>query len=154
MTTPNDVETAFLVPNDWEPWCRLWKAYLEYYETTVPDAVYTSTFERMLAGNAGVANEFRGMIIRNDGEPAGLVHFLYHRHGWKIENVCYLQDLYVDPDVRGTGLGRKLIEAVYDDADTEGCPSVYWLTQDFNAAGRQLYDRVGVLTPFIKYSRS
>jgi len=120
----------------------------------LPDALYTSAFERMLAGNAGAPNEFRGFIARVGGQPAGLVHFLYHRHGWKIENVCYLQDLYVDPSVRGTGLGRRLIESVYDDADREGCPSVYWLTQDFNEAGRRLYDRVGTLTPFIKYARS
>jgi len=112
------------------------------------------TFNRMLDGNSGVANEFCGQIAIVDGKPAGLVHYLYHRHGWKIENVCYLQDLYVDPSVRGTGLGRKLIEAVYSDADAKNCPTVYWLTQDFNAAGRRLYDRVGVLTPFIKYSRN
>lgn len=150
---PSEVETHFLVAEDWEGWRSLWAGYLEFYETTLPDAVYRSTFERMLAGNAGAANEFRGIIVRAKGKPVGLVHFLYHRHGWKIENVCYLQDLYVDPAMRGTGLGRVLIEAVYSDADAVGCPSVYWLTQDFNTVGRQLYDRVGMLTPFIKYAR-
>lgn len=50
-------------------------------------------------------------------------------------------------------IGHKLIEAVYAQADTDGCPAVYWLTQDFNAEARKLYDRVGVLTPFIKYAR-
>lgn len=149
----SDVKTHFLVPDDWEAWRSLWTAYLEYYETTVPDAVYSSTFERMLAGNGGEPNEFRGIIARYESKPVGLVHFLYHRHGWKIENVCYLQDLYVDPSVRGKGVGRELIEAVYKDADAQGCPSVYWLTQDFNEAGRRLYDRVGALTPFIKYAR-
>jgi len=154
MTTASDTKIDFLVASDWEDWRRLWTGYLEYYESRVPDAVYHSTFERMLAGNAGTPNEFRGKILRAGGKPAGLVHFLYHRHGWKIENVCYLQDLYVDPSVRGTGFGRKLVEAVYADADASDCPAVYWLTQDFNAAGRRLYDRVGVLTPFIKYARS
>jgi len=51
------------------------------------------------------------------------------------------------------GIGRKLIEAVYDAADKAGSPSVYWLTQDFNSTARTLYDRTGVLTPFIKYQR-
>ena len=148
-----DVDVRPLVAADSEHWRRLWTGYLDYYETTVPEAVYASSFERMLAGNAGAAHEFRGLIARVGGEPAGLVHFLYHRHGWKIENVCYLQDLYVVPDARGTGLGRRLIEAVYADADASGCPSVYWLTQDFNVAGRRLYDRVGTLTPFVKYAR-
>ena len=54
---------------------------------------------------------------------------------------------------RGTGAGRALIEGVYAAADENGSPDVYWLTQDFNEAGRRLYDRVGTLTPFIKYAR-
>ena len=57
------------------------------------------------------------------------------------------------PDVRGTGVGRALIEAVYEAADTEGAPSVYWLTQDFNTEARKLYDRIGQVSPFIKYGR-
>ena len=64
------------------------------------------------------------------------------------------RDLYADPSVRGTGIGRKLIEAVYAAADADGCPSVYWMTQDFNAEARKLYDRIATLTPFIKYNRS
>jgi GNAT superfamily N-acetyltransferase len=73
--------------------------------------------------NAGARNEFRGLIATLDGRPVGLVHYLFHRHGWKIENVCYLQDLYADPEVRGKGIGRALIEAVYAAADAEGCPT-------------------------------
>ena len=70
-----------------------------------------------------------------------------------MENVCYLQDLYTDPSVRGTGAGRALIEGVYAAAEAAGAPTVYWLTQDFNATARRLYDRVATLTPFIKYNR-
>jgi GNAT superfamily N-acetyltransferase len=62
---------------------------------------------------------------------------VFHRHAWKVENVCYLQDLYADPDVRGTGIGRALIEAVYAEADAPARPRVYWLTQDFNITARQ-----------------
>lgn len=142
-----------LAVGDEAEWRRLWTAYLEFYEATVPEAVYRSSFERMLKGNAGEPNEYRGLIAEVDGKPVGLVHFLFHRHGWRIENVCYLQDLYADPNVRGTGVGRALIEAVYAAADEAGCPSVYWLTQDFNATARKLYDRIGKVTPFIKYTR-
>lgn len=142
-----------LVASDEAEWRRLWTAYLEFYEAGVPEEVYRSSFDRMLAGNSGAANEFRGLIAEVDGKPAGLVHYLFHRHGWRIENVCYLQDLYADPEVRGTGVGRALIEAVYEKADAEGCPSVYWLTQDFNETARKLYDRIATKTPFIKYQR-
>ena len=58
-----------------------------------------------------------------------------------------------DPDMRGKGVGRALIEAVYQAADQAGAPGVYWMTQDFNTTARQLYDRIGTLSPFIKYIR-
>ncbi len=131
-------------------WRRLWTGYLDYYQTQVPEAVYASSFARLLGNDP---QDFNGLLALVDGRPMGLVHYLFHRHCWKIENVCYLQDLYVDPQARGTGLGRRLIEAVYAAADTNGTPAVYWLTQDFNAEGRRLYDRIGKLTPFIRYNR-
>lgn len=143
--------TRPLKSSDWDDWKRLWTDYLKFYETKVPDEVYTSTFERMLGNDA---RDFNGIVAESGGKLVGLTHYLFHRHAWKIENVCYLQDLYVDPETRGTGAGRALIEAVYDAADASGAPSVYWLTQDFNETARVLYDRIGSLTPFIKYNRS
>jgi GNAT superfamily N-acetyltransferase len=131
-------------------WRRLWTGYLDYYETSVPEVVYATTFARLLGDDP---QDFNGLIAEVDGKAMGLVHYLFHRHCWKVENVCYLQDLYVDPAARGTGLGRALIEAVYAAADANGTPAVYWMTQHFNDAGRRLYDRIGKLTPFIRYSR-
>jgi GNAT superfamily N-acetyltransferase len=145
-----DIIIRPLRPSDETEWRRLWTGYLDYYETTVPEAVYASTFARLLGDDP---QDFNGLFAEVDGQPMGLTHYLFHRHCWKIENVCYLQDLYVDPAARGTGLGRKQIEAVYAAADANGTPTVYWLTQDFNATGRRLYDRIGQLTPFIRYNR-
>jgi GNAT superfamily N-acetyltransferase len=145
-----DITIRGLLREDEPAWRRLWTGYLEYYETKVPEAVYVSSFARLLGTDS---QDFNGLIALVDGQPLGLTHFLFHRHGWKIENVCYLQDLYVDPQARGTGLGRKLIEAVYAAADANGTPAVYWLTQHFNTAGRRLYDRIGKETPFIRYIR-
>ena len=131
-------------------WRELWTAYLEFYEATVPEEVFTTTFARLLSGDHPDQN---GFLAVQGGTPVGLVHYIYHAHNWRTDQVCYLQDLYADPTVRGTGVGRKLIEAVYAQADADGRPSVYWMTQDFNAEARKLYDRIAVLTPFIKYSR-
>ena len=139
-----------LTATDEAQWRVLWTGYLDYYETSVPEEVYVSSFACMLSDED---NEFHGMVAELDGKLVGLVHYLFHRHGWKVENVCYLQDLYTDPTVRGKSIGRALIEATYKAADDANAPAVYWLTQDFNEAGRRLYDRVGQLTPFIKYSR-
>ena len=136
--------------DDHADWRRMWTAYLEFYETSVTEDVYDALWSRLLSNDP---QEFNGLIAEVDGKPAGLTHYLFHRHGWKVENCCYLQDLYADPDVRGTGVGRALIEAVYAAADKAGAPSVYWLTQDFNHTARRLYDRIGTKTPFIRYNR-
>ena len=139
-----------LVAQDQADWRRLWTGYLDYYQTTVPDQVYDTTFARLLGDDP---RDFNGLLACVDGRPLGLTHYLFHRHCWKVQDVCYLQDLYVDPQARGTGLGRALIEAVYARADAAGAPSVYWLTQDFNQTARQLYDRVAKVSPFIRYNR-
>lgn len=139
-----------IAPADEPAWRALWTAYLEFYETTVPEEVYRTTFARLLSADHPDQN---GFLAVHGTTPVGLVHYIYHPHNWRIEKVCYLQDLYANPEVRGTGVGRKLIETVYAQADADGCPSVYWMTQDFNAQARKLYDRIGVLTPFIKYNR-
>ena len=139
-----------LQAGDEPEWPRLWTLYLEFYESSVEEEVYRSSFDRMLSGKD---NEYCGLIALLGDRSVGIVHFLFHRHGWKVENVCYLQDLYVDADIRGTGAGRVLIEAVYAAADEAGCPDVYWLTQEFNEVGRRLYDHIGAVTPFIKYNR-
>jgi len=140
-----------IAESDRADWARLWTGYLSYYETSVEPEIYETSFKRLLSNDA---QEFHGLIAEIDGKAVGLVHYLFHRHMWKTENVVYLQDLYADPDVRGQGIGRKLIEAVYRAADEAGCPSVYWLTQDFNHTARKLYDRIGKLSPFIRYGRT
>lgn len=135
---------------DRSDWAEMWHDYLVFYKTSVPDQVYDATFARLLGDDP---QDFTCLIAEIDGRPVGLTHYLFHRHAWKVENVCYLQDLYARPETRGTGVGRALIEAVYDAADANGTPSVYWLTQDFNETARKLYDRIGVQTPFIRYQR-
>ncbi|EBA03556.1 putative Acetyltransferase [Rhodobacterales bacterium HTCC2150] len=139
-----------LVADDRSQWESLWREYLAFYETELPHEVYDSTFSRMLSGKD---SEFHCKLAVLDGRPVGLVHYLFHRHGWSIENTCYLQDLYADPSVRGTGVGRALIEAVYKAADEHGATSTYWNTQHFNKTARVLYDRIAQLTPFLKYVR-
>jgi GNAT superfamily N-acetyltransferase len=139
-----------IAPSDEPAWRVLWRGYLDFYETALPEEVYASSFARLT--NPAVA-DYHGLIALRDGRPIGLAHYIFHRHGWQIDEVCYLQDLYVAPEARGTGAGRALIEAVYAAADAAGRPNVYWLTQTFNSTARQLYDRIGTATPFMKYRR-
>ena len=139
-----------LLASDEPEWRRLWTAYLAYYDTVLPEIVFQTHFARLLGDDP---QDFHGLVAELDGKLVGLTHYVYHRHGWSVANTCYLQDLYADPAVRGQGIGRKLIEAVYAAADAQGAASVYWMTQNDNTTARQLYDRIATLTPFVKYKR-
>ena len=135
---------------DRSEWAQMWSDYLSFYDTEVAPEVYETSFARLINPANRVQN---ALVAELDGAAVGLVHYIYHAHNWRVEDVCYLQDLYAKESVRGQGIGRALIEAVYAAADANGTPNVYWMTQDFNANARLLYDRIGTLTPFIKYSR-
>lgn len=137
-----------LAETDQADWRRLWTAYLEFYESTVPEEVYATTWRRLFD-----PGEFepKGFIAVADGRAVGLVHYLYHRSCWSVVNNCYLQDLFVDPATRGTGAGRALIEAVHAEAAKIGVANVYWMTRETNETARRLYDRVARRTGFIEY---
>lgn len=139
-----------LTSADRTAWNPLWQGYLDFYKTELTPDITETTWNRLL----DPAEDMFCLVAENeDGEMIGIVHFLYHRVTWAVEDRCYLEDLFVAASARGTGAGRALIEAVYAAADERGADQVYWLTQEFNAEGRRLYDRVGRLMPFIKYQR-
>ncbi len=138
-----------LAADDHAGWDRLWQGYLAYYETSLPDADRAVAFGRLLEPDS----KLHGLVAERDGQVVGLVHYIFHDHLWRAEGICYLQDLFTDASTRGQGVGKALIEGVYAKADEAGVPRVYWLTQEFNATARRLYDHVGKLTPFIRYDR-
>jgi len=133
---------------EWEP---LWQGYLRFYETSVAPEVTETTWRRMMDPKQ---DPHGFCAVDDEGRLIGIVHYHFHRSTWTIGDYCYLQDLFVLPEARGSGAGRKLIEAVYDAAAARGASQVYWLTQDFNETARRLYDRIGELTPFIKYKKT
>lgn len=139
-----------LTASDLGQWEPLWRAYLAFYEAKVPNEVYETTWQRLLMPDR---DPYGLCAVTGSGRLVGIVHYLFHVTCWAIAPNCYLQDLYVADDARGQGVGRALIQAVYEAADRRGVADVYWTTQHFNHAARHLYDSIGVLTPFIKYKR-
>lgn len=140
-----------LAAGDRDEWAELWRAYLRFYETELPDTQYELTWSRLMTDGESP----HGLCaVGEDGRLIGITHYIFHRSCWLPTDLCYLQDLFVSEAARGTGAGRALIEGVYAAADAHGAGQVYWLTQEFNETARRLYDRIGVLTPFIRYNRS
>ncbi|MCE1116658.1 MULTISPECIES: GNAT family N-acetyltransferase [Pseudomonas] len=134
---------------DHAAWLPLWQAYLRFYETELPEAVSVSTWQRLLDSNEPTHSALAWV----DGKAVGMVNFIYHRSNWSIEPSCYLQDLYVDSQVRGLGIGRQLIEHVYATAKADGCAKVHWLTHETNATAISLYEQVAERPGFIQFRK-
>ena len=129
-------------------WSGLWRDYLAFYDTTRPPTLYERNFAQLVQGNGPL----HGWLARDaDGIAVGLVHYFTHGTAWSFGDTCYLQDLYTAADRRGRGIGRLLIEAVYEQARAAGSTRVYWQTHVTNTAGRALYDRVAQFKGFIRY---
>lgn len=137
---------------DYEAWLPLWDGYNAFYgrqgQTALDLNITQTTWARFLNDNDPV----HAFVAEQNGQLIGLVHFIFHRSTTRLNDVCYLQDLYVHKDLRGAGIGRQLIQAVYDAALKAGTTRVYWQTQDSNTAGRALYNKVAKHLRFIVYS--
>jgi GNAT superfamily N-acetyltransferase len=145
----SEIVVTELRPSDRAPWGELWRGYLTFYETSLPDEVYDLTWRRLMEATA-----IHGFGARLGGEAAplvGITHYLFHDHAWSAKQVCYLQDLFVDASVRGKGAGRALIERVGEVARERDCLRLYWTTKEDNATARLLYDRLAKFTGFIRY---
>lgn len=137
-----------LQPADRAQWEPLWVAYQAFYGVNLGGAPTEATWQRVL----DPAEPVHGLgVFDEDQKLLGMVHFLFHRTTWSAADTCYLQDLYVIPEMRGQGLARKLIEAVYAAARRQGAAHVYWLTHESNATARRLYDRLATNSGFIVY---
>jgi GNAT superfamily N-acetyltransferase len=138
-----------LVATDREAWEPLWRGYLEFYQASIAPTVTDLTFARLTGG----ADPMGGFVAADSTTVFGIAHWITHRSCWTAGDYCYLQDLFVAPGRRGSGSGRKLIEAVYDKARSLGCSRVHWLTQETNADAMKLYDRIGDRSGFVQYRK-
>ncbi|MFF0870215.1 GNAT family N-acetyltransferase [Nonomuraea sp. NPDC003560] len=136
-----------LMPSDRDAWESLFRAYIDFYQRVEPDEMYGRAWQEFQADT-----RMHAFGARLDGRLVGITHFLVHASTSAPDaDVCYLQDLFTAPDVRGKGVGRKLIEAVADWARDGGCSRVYWNTHESNSTARRLYDKVAENRGFIRY---
>jgi GNAT superfamily N-acetyltransferase len=137
---------------DYAGWRPLWDGYNAFYgrigETALPEAITAATWERFF--NPG--EPVRALVACHQDQVVGLAHYIFHRSTTRLHDVCYLQDLFTVEHLRGKGIGRGLILAVYEAARQAGCSRVYWQTQASNVKGRALYDKVGEHKGFIVYA--
>jgi GNAT superfamily N-acetyltransferase len=146
------VTTRPIRQSDHDAWRVLWDGYNAFYgragPTALPDEITRTTWERFFDPSEPV----HALVAEEAGRVVGIAHYLFHRSTTRLNDVCYLQDLFTAEAMRGRGIGRRLIEAVYQAARKAGSSRVYWQTQATNQEGRALYDKVARHLGFIVYS--
>ena len=138
---------------DYTQWLPLWEGYNEFYgrhgATALPPEITAMTWARFFDGY----EPMHALVAERDGKLVGLVHYLFHRNTIMLGPVCYLQDLFTGASQRGKGVGKALIEAVYEQAKLAGSPRVYWHTHETNKTAMRLYDQVATHSGFVVYRR-
>ena len=140
-------------PADYAAWKPLWDGYNAFYgrhgPTALSDQITQIAWQRFF----DAYEPMHALLADHEGDLVGIAHYLFHRSTTQIAPNCYLQDLFTSQAARGRGVGRALIEAVYERAREAGIPRVYWQTHETNRTAMMLYDNVAERSGFIVYRK-
>jgi GNAT superfamily N-acetyltransferase len=128
-------------------WKELFDGYTRFYEREPEEPITQHTWSRIL----DPASPIHGVAAEVDGSVAGIAHYILHESTGSFTPVCYLQDLYVDPSQRASGIGRSLIDWLLAEAKAQGWSRVYWNTRENNYRARGLYDKYTPHSGFLRY---
>jgi GNAT superfamily N-acetyltransferase len=148
-----ELSVRFVVREDYEQWLPLWDGYNAFYGRSGATALSPEITRMTWARFFDAYEPVHGLVAESDGQLLGLTHYLFHRSTTAIEPVCYLQDLFTSNAVRGRGIGRALINRVYEQARLAGSSRVYWQTHQTNLTAMQLYDKVAERSGFVVYRK-
>jgi GNAT superfamily N-acetyltransferase len=148
---PGELSVRFVVREDYEQWLPLWDGYNAFYGRSGATALAPEITRMTWARFFDAYEPVHGLVAASDGRLLGLTHYLFHRSTTAIEPVCYLQDLFTSNAARGRGVGRALINRVYEQARLAGSSRVYWQTHQTNLTAMQLYDKVAERSGFVVY---
>lgn len=132
-------------------WQTLWQGYLEFYQTHLPQATTDNTWQKIIDENSSVYGFGAWQNDDQNEKLVGFVHVVLHPNTWNTNDCCYLEDLFVNDKARRQGVGKALIEYVYDFAKTKHCNRVYWVTNSDNITAQRLYEKVANKMDFIQY---
>jgi GNAT superfamily N-acetyltransferase len=138
---------------DHQQWLPLWDGYNTFYERSGSTALAPEITAMTWARFFDAYEPVHALVAEQDGKLLGLTHYLFHRSTTAIAPDCYLRDLFTSQAARGKGVGRALINGVYERARAAGCPRVYWQTHNTNHTAMQLYDKVAEHSGFVVYRK-
>jgi GNAT superfamily N-acetyltransferase len=139
---------------DFNQWLPLWEGYNAFYKRVGPSAIPAEVTRMTWTRFFDYYEPVNALVAERCGQLLGLAHYVFHRHTAMLGPICYLQDLFTNEQARGQGVGRALINAVYDRAREAGSTRVYWQTHETNVVAQRLYDGVAERSGFIVYRKN
>ena len=139
---------------DFDQWLPLWEGYNAFYKRVGPTALPLDVTRMTWARFFDAYEPVHALVADLNGRLLGITHYIFHRNTTMLGPICYLQDLFTSEEVRGKGIGRALINGVYDRAKRAGSTRVYWHTHETNVTAQTLYDKVAGRSGFIVYRQN
>ena len=86
---------------------------------------------------------FNGFVARDpNNRIIGYTNYSIIYYSWVGKSI-YLDDLYVKPSFRGKGIGKKLMNKVFEIAKKENCNRVRWQVSKWNTSAIEFYKKIG-----------
>lgn len=102
-----------------------------------PEKVYT-TVEQMEADG----DLFKALIVKNEERAVGFATYYFGYSSWSGKNL-YLDDIYLESDQRGKGIGDKMMDKLEEIAKNNKCKSMRWLVSKWNKSAIEFYKKRG-----------
>jgi len=120
----------------------LMRAYCDFYEVAPSDDELMALSRALLADPE---REGIQLLARDEGRAVGFATIFWSWATTSAERIGVMNDLFVAPEARGTGLAAALIEACRAECAARGAGKLTWQTAPDNAAAIKVYDRVGAI---------
>jgi GNAT superfamily N-acetyltransferase len=143
-----------VAPADYDQWLPLWNGYNAFYKRVGPTALPMEVTSMTWARFFDAYEPVHALVADLDGRLVGITHYIFHCNTTMLGPTCYLQDLFTSEAARGKGVGRALINGVYERARRAGSTRVYWHTHETNVTAQALYDKVAERSGFIVYRQN
>ncbi len=143
------VNVRKLEVTDSHAWNPLWAGYLEFYKAEISEEQTQLTWQRLTDSSF----DMHGLVVELDGKVVGIAHYSFTYSSWAQAPHLHLEDLFVNPENRGNGIGKALILALEEPAKARGSEKIYWETHKDNKVARSLYEGLAELSEFVTYSR-
>jgi len=134
--------------NDKEQWCKLYQGYADFYKMPMNDDILDTVWSWIFDKE----NKFYAIGARSSqGNLVGFMHFREMPSPLRGSLIGFLDDLYVHPDYRGSGVVQSLFKELKSLAQKNYWPYVRWITASDNQRARAVYDKISETIDFVTY---